>query len=65
MGPMKMWLYNNFIIVYVAWPFMIYDLISHGKGLKAVATKYLKEWISFTKTITGFIPYKSKDQLNP
>ena len=34
---MKMWLYNNFIVAYVTWPFMVYDLpISYGEKLRAV-----------------------------
>ena len=40
---MKVWHYNHFIVAFITWPFMIYDLpISFGEELKAVATKYLK-----------------------
>ena len=36
-GPMKFWLYNHFIVAFITWPFMIYDLpISFGEELKAV-----------------------------
>ena len=61
-GPMKVWLYNHFIVVYITWPFMIYDLpISFGEELKAVATKYLKRWLGITKSITESVLYRSKD----
>ena len=61
-GPMKVWLYNNFIMAFIIWPFMIYDLpISFGEELKAVATKYLKRWLGITKSITESVLYRSKD----
>ena len=61
-GPMKLWLYNNFITAYVTWPFMIYDLpITFGEELKAIATKFLKMWMGFTKTVTSSVLYRSKD----
>ena len=59
---MKVWLYNHFIVVYITWPFMIYDLpISFGEELKPVATKYLKRWLGITKSITESVLYRSKD----
>ena len=52
-GPMKVWLYNHFIVAFITWPFMIYDLpISFEEELKAVVTKYLKRWLGITKSIT-------------
>ena len=61
-GPMKVWLYNHFIVAFITWPFMIYDLpISFGEELKAVATKYLKRWLGITKSITESVLYRSKD----
>ena len=61
-GPMKVWLYNHFIVAFITWTFMIYDLpISFGKELKAVATKYLKRWFGITKSITESVLYGSKD----
>ena len=55
-GPMKVWLYNHFIVAFITWPFMSYDLpISFGEELKAVATKYLKRWLGITKSITETI----------
>ena len=61
-GPMKVWLYNHYIIAFITWPFMIYDLpISYGEELKAVATKYLKRWLGVTKSITDSVLYRSKD----
>ena len=61
-GPMKVWLYNHFVVAFVTWPFMIYDLtISFGEELKVVATKYLKRWLGITKSITESVLYRSKD----
>ena len=61
-GPMKMWLYNNYIVAYITWPFMIYDLpLSFGEELKAIATRNLKQWLGVTKTITGSVLYRNKD----
>ena len=61
-GPMKLWLYNHFVVAFITWSFMIYDLpISYGEELKTVATKYLKDWIGITKTITNSVLYRSKD----
>ena len=61
-GHMKVWLYNNFIVAFITWPFMIYDLpISFGEELKAVAPKYLKKWLGITKSITESGLYRSKD----
>ena len=59
---MKVWLYNHFIVAFITWPFMIYDLpISFGEELKAGATKYLKRWLDITKSITESVLYRSKD----
>ena len=59
---MKVWLYNNFIVAFITWPFMIYDLpLSFGEELKAVATKYLKRWLGITKSVTESVLYRSKD----
>ena len=61
-GPMKVWLYNHFIVAFITWPFMIYDLpISFGEKPKAVATKYLKRWLGITTSITESVLYRSKD----
>ena len=64
-GPMKILLYNHFIVAFITWPFMIYDLpISFGEELKAVATKkskYLKRWLGITKSITESVLYRGKD----
>ena len=61
-GPMKVGLYNHFIVAFITWPFMIYDLpISFGEELKAVATKCLKRWLGITKSITESVLYRSKD----
>ena len=61
-GPMKLWLYNNYIVAFITWPFMIYDLpISFGEELKAIATRNLKQWLGVTKTITETVLYRSKD----
>ena len=60
-GPTKIWLYNHFIVAFITWPFMIYDLpISFGEELKTVATKYLKRWLGITKSITESVLYRSK-----
>ena len=61
-GPMKVWLYNHFIVAFITWPFMIYDLpLSFAEELKAVATKYIKKWLGVTKSITDSVLYRSKD----
>ena len=61
-GPMKMWLYNNYIVAFITWPFMVYDLpISFGEELKAIATRNLKRWLGITKTTTESALYRSKD----
>ena len=61
-GPMKMWLYNNYVVAFITWPFTIYDLpISFGEELKAIGTRYLKKWLGVTKSITESALYRSKD----
>ena len=61
-GPMKLWLYNNFIIALITWPLTVYDLpISFAGDLKAIATKYLKKWLGLTKSTTESALYRSKD----
>ena len=61
-GPMKIWLYNNYVVAFITWPFMIYDLpISFAEELKAIATRHLKQWLGVTKTITESVLYRNKD----
>ena len=61
-GPMKLWLYNNFIVSYITWFFTIYDLpLSFAKKLQAMATVFLKKWTGLTKTITNSVLYRQKD----
>ena len=56
-----MWLYNNYIVAFITWPFTIYDLpISFGEELKAIGTRYFKKWLG-TKSITESALYRSKD----
>ena len=38
-GFMKLWLYQNYILAFLSWPFMVYDLnLSEAKSLEAIAT---------------------------
>ena len=61
-GPVKMWLYNSYVVAFITWPFTICDLpISFGEELKAISTRYLKQWLGVTKSITETALYRSKD----
>ena len=61
-GPMKLWLYNHFVVSYTTWFFTIYALpLSFAKELQALDTAFLKKWSGLTKTITTSVLYRQKD----
>ncbi len=44
-GFMKLWLYQNYLLSQLAWPFLIYDLpLSFAKSLESTLSMKLKSW---------------------
>ena len=59
-GFMKLWLYQNYILAFLSWPFMVYDLnVSESKRMEASATKFLKKWAGIPHPATTSILYRS------
>ena len=60
-GFMKLWLYQNYILSFLSWPFMIYDLnLSEAKRLEVLANRYLKKWARLPRPANTSILYRSR-----
>src|SRR6185436_12781849 len=60
-GFMKLWLYQNYVIAFLSWPFMVYDLnLSLAKHLEAKANKYLKKWTGIPRSANTSILYRDR-----
>ena len=45
-GSAKAWIYNNFILAFLSWPFLVYDFPpSFADDLTPVVNRYLKKWL--------------------
>lgn len=62
-GFMKLWLYQHYVVSYLAWPFMVYDLdVSFVKNLELTATRYLKRWAGIYRQAITSILYRTREQ---
>ena len=60
-GFMKLWLYQHYVLIYLAWPFLIYDFdMSWAKSLEAVATRKLKLWSGLYRSALTSTLYRSR-----
>ena len=50
-GIAKTWLYNNYVMTFITWPFIIYDFPpSFVNTITAIVKRYLKRWLHLHKT---------------
>ena len=57
-----MLIYNNLITSKLSWDLIIYNLpVSYVKDLEATCTRYLKQWLGLTKSITVSVLYRNRD----
>jgi len=62
-GFMKMWLYQHYVVTYLAWPFMIYDLdVSWVSQLECIANRFLKRWAGLYAKATTSILHRPRDR---
>jgi hypothetical protein len=56
-GFMKLWIYQHYILAYLSWPFLIYDLnLSFAKSLTTAILPKLKRWSGIGRTVdTGLL----------
>ena len=46
LGAAKAWIYNNYILAYMSWPFLVYDFPqSFADELTPIVNRYLKIWL--------------------
>ena len=49
-GFMKLWLYQHYVVAFLAWPFTVYDLdVSWVSELEKIANRFLKRWAGLYK----------------
>ena len=61
-GFMKLWLYQNYVLAFLAWPFTVYDFnLSVAKRLEVTANKYLKRWAGLPRPANTSILYRSRN----
>jgi hypothetical protein len=61
-GFMKMWLYQHYVVAFLAWPFIVYDLcVSWVLDLQKIATKYLKRWSGIYASAVTSILYRPRE----
>lgn len=62
-GPMKIWIYNHYIIAQVTWPLLIYDFsLSSIQNLEKKVSVYLKKWSGLTKPANMAVLYLPKSK---
>ena len=62
-GFMKLWLYQHYIVAFLAWPFMAYDFdVSWVSGLEKVANRFLKRWAGLYSRAVVSTLYRPRDQ---
>ena len=63
-GFMKLWLYQHYVVAYLAWPFMVYDLsVSWVTKLQVIANRYLKVWAGLYKRAVTSALYRCRTDL--
>jgi hypothetical protein len=61
-GFMKLWLYQHYVVAYLAWPFMVYDFdVSYVLKLERIANRYLKCWAGLYKRSITSILYRTRE----
>jgi hypothetical protein len=61
----KAWIYNNYVMAFLAWPFIIYDFpVNFGTELTKIVNRYLKKWLKVNKPISTEIFYLPEAGLN-
>ena len=61
-GFMKLWLYQHYVVAYLAWPFMVYDLdVSWVSELERIANRYLKKWAGLYARAVTSVLYRPRD----
>ena len=62
-GFMKLWLYQHYVVAFLAWPFMVYDLdVSWVSGLEKIANRFLKRWAGLYRHALVSILYRPREQ---
>ena len=62
-GLAKLWIYQFYILSFLAWPFLIHDFaISHVKALQPPTNKLLRRWAGLYKSADESILYRSREQ---
>ena len=60
-GFMKLWLYQHYVVAYLAWPFMVYDFdVSWVTSLRTIANRYLKRWAGLYSRAVVSILYRQR-----
>jgi hypothetical protein len=61
-GFMKMWLYQHYVVAFLAWPFTVYNLCaSWVLKLQQIATRYLKRWSGIYASAVTSILYRPRE----
>jgi hypothetical protein len=64
-GASKAWIYNNYVMAFLAWPFIIYDFpVTFGTELTKIVNRYLKKWLKVNKPVSTEIFYLPEAGLN-
>merc|ERR1711994_725479 len=64
-GSSKAWIYNNYVMAYLAWPLMIYDFpVSFGSELTKIVNRFLKKWLNIKHPASPEIFYLPEAGLN-
>ena len=64
-GASKAWIYNNYVMAYLAWPLMIYDFpVSFGNELTIIVNRFLKKWLNVKHPASTEIFYLPEAGLN-
>ena len=62
-GFMKLWIYQHYVVLYLAWPFTVYDLdVSWVTSLQKIATRYLKKWAGIYRNGVVSLLYRPRSK---
>ena len=68
-GTAKVWIYNNYVMSHLAWPFTVYDFpVSTATVITKIAVRYLKKWLNIRKPASPeifFLPEAGLKVKNP
>ena len=64
-GASKAWIYNNFVMSFITWPFIINDFPpSFTDSITATANRFLKKWLKINRPASTEILYLPEAGLN-